>query len=113
MLRGMGSTWETSAAASRFCYEPKTALKNKILKKKVLIERGQTQKVTYDMMPSVRAIQTRSTHSTGHRWTAAVGRGEGEAGGPCSGGGRFLWPEMGMLGNYTGRGGRCTALGVS
>lgn len=34
MLRGMGSTWETSAAASRFYYEPKTALKNKILKKK-------------------------------------------------------------------------------
>ena len=33
------------------------------------------------MIPLVRNIQTRSIHSTEHRWTVAKGCGEGKAGG--------------------------------
>ena len=31
--KGAGETWEISLLSSQFCHEPKTALKNKVLKK--------------------------------------------------------------------------------
>lgn len=32
--KGAGETWEISLLSSQFCHKPKTALKNKVLKKK-------------------------------------------------------------------------------
>ena len=35
--KGAGETWEISLLSSQFCYKPKTALKNKVLRKVLLV----------------------------------------------------------------------------
>ena len=35
--KGAGETWEISLLSSQFCHKPKTALKNKVLRKVLLV----------------------------------------------------------------------------